>query len=56
VEKRGVLRGPRDAVLVVDIVGVERAETDLGVRDHMARIREGVCDMVVESGRYVVTD
>jgi len=55
-EIRVCILEPRDAVLVGDIVAVERAQTDLRVRDHMARIRERVCDMVVESGRYVVTD
>lgn len=47
---------PKDAVLVGDIVAMERAQTDSYVREHIARIRERVCDMVVESGRFVVTD
>jgi len=55
-EIRVCILEPRDAVLGGHIGAVERAQTDLRVRDHMARIRERVCDMVVESGRYVVTD
>lgn len=47
---------PRDAILLGDIVAIERAQVDPHVREHVSRIRERVCDMVVESGRYVVTD
>lgn len=55
-EIRVCILEPRDAVLVGDIVAVERAQTDAHVREHIARIRERVCDMVVESGRFVVTN
>lgn len=45
---------PRDASLIGDIAALERSQVDPSVREHVAKIRERVCEMVVESGRYMV--
>ena len=44
---------PRDATLIGDISALAAGQEDPAVRDHVARLRERVCELVVESGRYV---
>lgn len=46
---------PRGATLLGNITALERAQVDPAVREHVAKIREQVCEILVESGRYVVT-